>query len=156
VILLFGVFVLLGVQYLGYAEFDLAGKLLFSGEFQRSVGAQLELRKFRAALTEAGTASDCWCVIQEASAKFGFREVRLRLTGETFEHVADDVASAGWTVRIPLANGDYAALVRPFASQEVPMVVAPFVDSLREVLVEKFPEVVADPAKRPEVISLAD
>lgn len=156
VILLFGVFVLLGVQYLGYAEFDLAGKLLFSGEFQRSVGAQLELRKFRAALTAAGTASDCWYVIQGACAKFGFREVRLRLTGESFEHIADDVAAASWTVRIPLANGDYAALVRPFASQELPMVVAPFVDLLREVLVEKFPEALPDQAKRAEAISLAD
>ena len=54
-ILLFGVFVLLGIQYLGYAEFDLAGRLLFSGEFQRSVSAQLDLRKFRAALAAAGT-----------------------------------------------------------------------------------------------------
>ena len=42
-LLLFGVFVLLGIQYLGYAEFDLAGRLLFSGEFQRTVSAQLEV-----------------------------------------------------------------------------------------------------------------
>ena len=55
-LLLFGVFVLLGIQYLGYAEFDLAGQLLFSGEFQRSVSAQLDLRKFRAALAAAAHA----------------------------------------------------------------------------------------------------
>ena len=56
-LLLFGVFVLLGIQYLGYAEFDLAGRLLFSGEFQRSVSAQLDLRKFRVALAAARNAS---------------------------------------------------------------------------------------------------
>ena len=71
-LLLFGVFVLLGIQYLGYAEFDLAGRLLFSGEFQRSVSAQLDLRKFRAALAAAGTPAGCWEVIREACGKFGF------------------------------------------------------------------------------------
>ena len=82
-LLLFGIFVLLGIQYLGYAEFDLAGRLLFSGEFQRSVGAQLELRKFRAALAAAGTPAGCWEVIREACAKFGFHEVRLCLAGKS-------------------------------------------------------------------------
>jgi hypothetical protein len=65
-LLLFGVFVLLGIQYLGYAEFDLAGRLLFGGDFQRSVSAQLDLRKFRAALVAAGTPAGCWEVIREA------------------------------------------------------------------------------------------
>ena len=68
-LLLFGLFVLLGIQYLGYAEFDLAGRLLFSGEFQRSVSAQLDLRKFRAALAAAGTPAACWEVIREACAE---------------------------------------------------------------------------------------
>ena len=63
--LLFGVFMLLGIQYLGYAEFDLAGRLLFSGEFQRTVGAQLDLRKFHAALAAAATPAACWEVIRE-------------------------------------------------------------------------------------------
>ena len=151
-LLLFGVFVLLGIQYLGYAEFDLAGRLLFSGEFQRSVSAQLELRKFRAALAAAGTPAGCWDVIREACGKFGFEQVRLCVAGEIFEYSADDSGAPGWTVRVPLANGDYAVLARPFASPVLPMVVAPFVDSLRETLVEKFPEDAAHEA----AVSLAE
>ncbi len=140
-LLLFGVVVLLGIQYLGYAEFDLAGKLLFSGEFQRSVSAQMDLRKFRAALAAAPTPAGCWEVIREASGKFGFEQVRLCLAGEIFESPPSEAsATPGWTVRVPLANGDYATLTRPFASAVLPMVVAPFVDSLREILVGKFPE----------------
>jgi UDP-GlcNAc:undecaprenyl-phosphate GlcNAc-1-phosphate transferase len=154
-LLLFGVFVLLGIQYLGYAEFDLAGRLLFSGEFQRSVGAQLELRKFRAALAAAGTPAGCWEVIREACSRFGFHQVRLRLGGEAFEYGADEPAAPAWTVRVPLANGDYAVLDRPFASPVLPMVVAPFIDSLRETLVEKFPEA-AHEAKGAAAISLAE
>jgi UDP-GlcNAc:undecaprenyl-phosphate GlcNAc-1-phosphate transferase len=154
-LLLFGVFVLLGVQYLGYAEFDLAGKLLFSGEFQRSVSAQLDLRKFRAALAAAGTPAGCWEVVREACGKFGFQQVRLCLAGEIFEHSSDDSGAPGWTVRVPLANGDYAVLGRPFASPVLPMVVAPFVDSMRETLVEKFPEIAAHKAKGPAAVSLA-
>ena len=154
-LLLFGVFVLLGVQYLGYAEFDLAGRLLFSGEFQRSVSAQLELRKFRAALGGAATAADCWEAVREACGKFGFQQARLCLAGEIFEYSSDDSAAPGWTVRVPLANGDYAVLTRPFASSVLPMVVAPFVDSLREILVEKFPEIATSEAKAPAAVSLA-
>jgi hypothetical protein len=155
-LVLFGVFVLLGVQYLGYAEFDLAGKLLFSGEFQRSVSAQLDLRKFRAALAAAGTPADCWEVIREVCGKFGFQQVRLCLAGETFEYSSDEAVAPGWTVRVPLANGDYAVLARPFASTVLPMVVAPFVDSLREILVGKFPEIATNEASGPAAVSLAE
>jgi UDP-GlcNAc:undecaprenyl-phosphate/decaprenyl-phosphate GlcNAc-1-phosphate transferase len=155
-LVLFGLFVLLGVQYLGYAEFDLAGRLLFSGEFQRSVSAQLDLRKFRAALAAAATPAGCWEVIRETCSKFGFHQVRLCLAGEIFDSSSDDSATPGWTVRVPLSNGDYAVLARPFASPVLPMVVAPFVDSLREILVEKFPEMAANEATRAPAVSLAE
>jgi UDP-GlcNAc:undecaprenyl-phosphate GlcNAc-1-phosphate transferase len=155
-LLLFGVFVLLGIQYLGYAEFDLAGRLLFSGEFQRTVSAQLDLRKFRAALAAAGTPGGCWEAIREACGKFGFQQVRLRLAGEIFEYCADESGVPGWTVRVPLSNGDYVVLVRPFASEVLPMVVAPFVDSLRETLVGKFPESAMNEAKSEAAVSLAE
>jgi UDP-GlcNAc:undecaprenyl-phosphate GlcNAc-1-phosphate transferase len=155
-LLLFGIFVLLGIQYLGYAEFDLAGRLLFGGDFQRSVSAQLELRKFRAALAAAGTPAACWETIREACGKFGFQQARLCLAGEVFEYSADDSGAPGWTVRVPLANEDYAVLARPFASDVLPMVVAPFVDSLRETLVEKFPEIAADEATSTAAVSLAE
>jgi UDP-GlcNAc:undecaprenyl-phosphate/decaprenyl-phosphate GlcNAc-1-phosphate transferase len=154
-LLLFGVFVLLGIQYLGYTEFDLAGRLLFSGDFQRSVSAQLDLRKFRASLAGAGTPNGCWEAIREACGKFGFQQARLSLAGEIFEYSFNDSTAPGWTVRVPLANGDYAMLVRPFASSVLPMAVAPFVDSLREILVEKFPATATQEAKGPAAVSLA-
>ena len=110
-LLLFGVFVLLGIQYLGYAEFDLAGRLLFSGEFQRSVSAQLELRKFRAALAAAGAPADCWEVIRDACARFGFQQVRLRLAGEIFEYSRRRLRCRRLDgARAALTNGDYAVL----------------------------------------------
>jgi hypothetical protein len=58
-------------------------------------------------------------------------------------------------VRVPLANGDYAVLARPFASPVLPMVVAPFVDSLREILVEKFPEIATNEASGPAAVPVA-
>ena len=154
-ILLFAVFMLLGIQYLGYAEFDLAGRLLFSGEFQRTVSAQLDLRKFRAALAAAATPADCWVVIRDACSKFGFQQARLRLVGVSYEYSSDDAEAPGWTVRVPLSNGDYAVLSRPFASSVLPMVVAPFVDLLRQTLVEKFPESAAAEPAGSAAVSLA-
>jgi UDP-GlcNAc:undecaprenyl-phosphate GlcNAc-1-phosphate transferase len=155
-LLLFGLSVLLGIQYLGYAEFDLAGRLLFGGDFQRSVSAQLELRKFRAALAAADTSAGCWEVIREACGKFGFQQVRLCLAGERFEYSAEESGAPGWTVRVPLSNGDYAALERPFESDVLPMVVAPFINSLREALVGKFPEIATSEADGPAAVSLAE
>jgi len=139
-IVLFGVFVLIGIQYLGYAEFDLAGRLLFSGEFQRTVGAQIELRKFRASLVAANTPGDCWDLIREACRRFGFHQVRLTLAGQVYEYTCDEPQVPGWTLHLPLANGDSADLCRPFSSPVLPMMAAPFADLLRQTLVEKFPE----------------
>lgn len=139
-ILLFGVFVLLGIQYLGYAEFNLAGRLLFGGELQRTVSAQMDLRKFEAALIAATTPSACWEVVREGCVKFGFRQVRLNLAGEVCEYSQDDAEDPGWTVRVPISSRDYAVLSRPFKSAVLPMAVAPFIDVLRHALVKKFPE----------------
>jgi UDP-GlcNAc:undecaprenyl-phosphate/decaprenyl-phosphate GlcNAc-1-phosphate transferase len=153
-IVLFCIFMLLGIQYLGYAEFDLAGRLLFGGEFQRTVSAQLDLRKFSTALAAAATPAECWEVIREAGGKFGFQQVRLRLAGEVFEHSSDETDAANWTAHVPLANGDYVQLARAFGSSALPMVVAPFVDLLRQTLVEKFPEVATGQAGAPAAVSL--
>jgi UDP-GlcNAc:undecaprenyl-phosphate/decaprenyl-phosphate GlcNAc-1-phosphate transferase len=139
-ILLFGVFVLLGIQYLGYAEFDVAGRLLFSGEFQRSVSAQLDLRKFRATLAACATPAACGEAIRDVGRKFGFQQVRLSLAGEVLEYFFDETEAPGWTMRVPLSNGDYVILSRAFASDVLPMMVAPFVDVLRATLTGKFPE----------------
>ena len=150
-VVLFGVFVLLGIQYLGYAEFDLAGRLLVSGEFRRTVSAQVELRKFRAALTAAATPSACWEAIRDACAKFGFQHARLCLGGEVYEYPVEDAEVSGWTIRVPLSNADYVVLSRPFASARLPMIVAPFADLLRQTLVEKFPESAAVESAGPAV-----
>ena len=146
---------MLGIQYLGYAEFDLAGRLLFSGEFQRSVSAQLDLRKFRAALAAAGHAGG---MLGRASAKLapsldsGRRGYAW--PGEIFEYSCRCVrkppagrCACRWPTEIT------PSLVRPFASAVLPMVVAPFIDSLREILVEKFPEAATHEA--PAAVSLA-
>jgi len=151
-LILFGVFVLLGIQYLGYAEFDLAGRLLFSGDFQRSVDAQMHLRDFRKALSAATTPVSCWEAIRVAAERCGFQQVRLSLAGEVFEYSSTQAAEPSWSVRVPLTNGDYANLVRPFTSTVLPMLVAPFIESLREILAGKFPEANA-PAAQPAIVA---
>ena len=50
-------------------------------------------------------------------------------------------------MRVPLANGDYAILARPFGSTVLPMTVAPFIDMLRQMLMEKFPDNAAHEAQ---------
>ena len=157
IIILFCVFVLLGIQYLGYTEFDLAGRLLFGGEFQRTLSAQLDLRKFSTALAAAATPAACWELIREASRKFGFEQIRLCLAGEIFEYSHGELAqnaAPSWTARVPLANGDYAVLVRSFGSPLPPMALAPFIDLLRQTLIEKFPETATNEVASQSEVSL--
>lgn len=154
-VILFGVFVLIGIQYLGYAEFDLAGRLLFSGEFQRTLAAQLDLRRFRASLITAATPAACWEVIRETCPKFGFQHARLCLAGEVYESSFERPEAPGWTVCVPLTGGGYAALSRPSASTVLPMIVAPFLDVLQQALVEKFPEAAVNESADPAVSALS-
>jgi UDP-GlcNAc:undecaprenyl-phosphate GlcNAc-1-phosphate transferase len=131
-----------GIRQLRYAEFGLASRLLFGGEMQRTLGGQLRLERLAEELAEVETQDECWRLVSAAARDFGFESVRLRLSGVVREasqlNGASDGSAACWSVRVPVGagfgNDDGFELTRRFESGVLPMMVAPFLDTLRRGL----------------------
>lgn len=133
-----------GVKQLRYAEFGLASRLLFGGEMQRTLGGQLRLERLAEELSEAASEDECWRLVSAAAKDFGFESIRLRLRGSLRE--AGDLSGLSadlhpcWSVRVPVGRADAFELTRRFDSGVLPMMVAPFLDTLRRGLESRLEE----------------
>jgi UDP-GlcNAc:undecaprenyl-phosphate GlcNAc-1-phosphate transferase len=126
------------IHYLRYAEFMLAGQMLRTGEFQRSVNARLNLSSFEQAIADAATIGDCWEIILGVRETFGFAAIRMHAGGRLYEVWPPEAASPRyWTMHIPLSDRDYIELAREFGHPTLPMVVVPFIDLLSAALADK-------------------
>jgi UDP-GlcNAc:undecaprenyl-phosphate GlcNAc-1-phosphate transferase len=126
-----------GIQHLGYAEFEMARRLVLAGNFRRQLNAELQLSTFRDNLAAAATAEQCWKVLQNAYSEFGFNEIRFKLGRRIYTHTTNGHHIANtWTVRIPLSESDYVNLSREFDT-ECPPIVARFTDAIGKALLTK-------------------
>ena len=124
-----------GVRQLRYAEFGLASRLLFGGEFQRTLGGQLRLERLAEDVSQADSEEQCWKLVSAAALDFGFDSIRLSMRGSLREQGANGTAPKDcWSLRVPFGDGDYFELTRRFESGVLPMMVAPFLDTLRRAL----------------------
>lgn len=111
IVLLFCAVALIGIQYLGYTEFSVAGKMLFGGGFQRNLRAELDLSALQKSIAGAKTAGQCAKLVEGAAAAFGLVAVRMRIGGEEFPG-AEVPDGSGWRAHIELANSDCIELAR--------------------------------------------
>jgi UDP-GlcNAc:undecaprenyl-phosphate/decaprenyl-phosphate GlcNAc-1-phosphate transferase len=126
-----------GIQHLGYAEFEMARRLVLAGNFRRQLNAELKLATFRDNLAVAETPEQCWNVLQNMYSEFGFNEIRFKLGGRLYTHTTNGHhAAETWTVRIRLSENDYVNLSREFDT-ESPPIVARFTDAIGKVLPTK-------------------
>ncbi len=65
-----------GIRQLRYAEFEVAGQLLFNGEFRNVVAQKVRLRNLSAALDRAGSQDDWWRALSSAAREEDW--IRLR------------------------------------------------------------------------------
>jgi UDP-GlcNAc:undecaprenyl-phosphate/decaprenyl-phosphate GlcNAc-1-phosphate transferase len=134
VIVLFCAGAWIGVQHLGYAEFEIARRMVLGGNFRRHLNAELELSTFRDNLTAAVTPEQCWEVLQHTYSEFGFNEIRFKVGGRLYTHTTNGHHVADtWTIRIRLSENDYLNLSREFDT-EAPPIVARFTDTISKVL----------------------
>jgi hypothetical protein len=131
----------IGIRQLRYAEFGLASRLLFGGEMQRTLGGQLRLERLAVDLSQAVDEDHCWRLVSAAARDFGFESIRLSWRGSIWEQASDDAApSECWSLRVPFGDLDYFELTRRFESGVLPMMVAPFLDTLRRALEDRLEE----------------
>jgi UDP-GlcNAc:undecaprenyl-phosphate/decaprenyl-phosphate GlcNAc-1-phosphate transferase len=128
----------IGIQHVGFVEFNCLGALIRKGSFQRAVDAQVELRAIEQNLSAAHTLDDCWLAVRRASAQLGFDRITMRV-GETVyeESVADGTGHRCWTIDIPLSSRGFVKLAHPFNRPRAAAVVEAFADLLLHVLDRK-------------------
>ena len=151
VIVLFCAGAWIGVQHLGYAEFEMARRIVLGGNFRRQLNAELLLGTFRDNLTAAVTPEACWEVLQDMYSEFGFNEIRFKVGGRLYTHTTNGHHVADtWTVRIRLSENDYLNLSREFDT-EAPPIVARFTDVIGKVLRTKTSEMLRTDTFHPDV-----
>jgi hypothetical protein len=136
IVLVFCAVAWMGIQYLGYAEFTFAGRILFGGDLQRALRLQMDLQAFGKSLTDSSSPEDCARLIQGSAPKFGFVVVRLQLAGETLVATGDG-ARVGWEVRVPISHTDFIELARDVSNPAAAGSAGPFLDSLRAGVPDK-------------------
>ncbi len=130
----------LGIRQLRYAEFGLASRLLFGGDFQRTLGGQLRLEQLVIEVSQAPGEEECWRLLAAATRDFGFDSLRLSLRGVLREHINSTGSGECWSMRVPFGDQDYFELTRRFESTVLPMMVAPFLDTVRRALESRLEE----------------
>jgi UDP-GlcNAc:undecaprenyl-phosphate/decaprenyl-phosphate GlcNAc-1-phosphate transferase len=110
--------VLLAVRRLRYQEFQLAGRMLLAGEFQRRLRDRLRLEKLADQLQEARNADDWWALLAEfASESSWVRCVWFGGPGEMQEWVASSKPPF-WTFSIPLGDAGTIRIEGPGSPED--------------------------------------
>jgi UDP-GlcNAc:undecaprenyl-phosphate/decaprenyl-phosphate GlcNAc-1-phosphate transferase len=138
IVLVICIVALIGIRQLRYAEFGLASRLLFGGELQRTLGGQIRLEMLAEKLGGAQSEEDCWRVLAASIDDFGFAAVELSLRGHRWQKsIPGSLDSECWSLQVPISDQDWLRLKRPFATGVLPMMVTPFLDTVRRALQSK-------------------
>jgi hypothetical protein len=128
-----------GIQNLGYAEFDQARRLILAGGFRQSLNSNLALRSFEQSLSDAKTLDERWTILRKALRVLGLVEVRWRLDGKVDgDELWKMNDEAGWTLRIPLAGDNYINFTRITNVDDPPLNVDALVGIIRRNFGEPF------------------
>ena len=143
VILLFCIATWIGIQRLGFIEFDTAGKMILQGSFRKLLNSQISLRNFESTLRRANTPDECWVILENTYREFGFYRIHMQLAGNTYTAATREPdkpeSFRAWRVEIPVSNNDYVQLTREFENNANNSTVALFADILRKTLESKLP-----------------
>ena len=105
VILAFCVAAAIGIRQLRYPEFNIAGRLLFHGEFQRAMTVKLKVESIASALERSATSDQWWETLVQSFAPLGL--VAIRWISPAGLHEQRNLASPStWEFRVPLTDAD--------------------------------------------------
>jgi UDP-GlcNAc:undecaprenyl-phosphate/decaprenyl-phosphate GlcNAc-1-phosphate transferase len=134
IVILFAGGVWIGIRQLGYTEFTSARRMFLGGKFRRIIDVETRMADFEASLAKATSMEECWAQICSGSQSFGFREVRMSLSGRLFENAYSGPAKPRWQLRIPLPDSQYVNFYRDFDSDMNPLVLSAFAEVVQRGL----------------------
>lgn len=136
VVVCFCVAAWIGVQHLGYGEFDLARKMVLRGTLRSMIDVQMRLQQYEADLSQASTSDQIWKTICAGCEEFSFEGARLRL-GETVFETPTPQGVPLWQLRIPLPDKQYVNFYRKVDASMHPLVLTLFCQTTERVLLAK-------------------
>lgn len=135
IIILFCAAAWIGVQHLGYAEFGIAGRLVFRGALRRIIDVQVRLQQFERSLHAARGIEEKWHIILEGCREFGFRGARMKIGDRIYEDIAPPSGTgAVWQLRIPLPDGQYVNFYRDLQTDMHPIALNGFAEIVQKGL----------------------
>jgi UDP-GlcNAc:undecaprenyl-phosphate GlcNAc-1-phosphate transferase len=106
VILAFCVAAWVGIRQLRYPEFDIVGRLLFRGEFQRAMNVKLRVESIASKLEAAATSDQWWTALELSVSSLSLVAIRWSSGAEVRERRGSPSPSA-WSFRVPLGPADF-------------------------------------------------
>jgi len=138
VIVAFAVVAFIGIRKLRYPEFDVAGRLLFRGGFQRAMNVRLKIEMVASALERAATGDQWWDALSQSLAPLHLISVRWISSSGSREQRKSS-APAGWFFRIPLSSSDAVEFEGAFLSEETAPAPAFDLVGFAEILKRTYP-----------------
>ena len=137
VLVLFGVATWIGVHYLEYAEFEATRRFLWS-EIRPILSAHIQLKSLERALLAATTVEQCWDALEHTARALGYSHMNARLAGEGFAtEPGRSKNGAFWQMRLNLSESDYLNIAQREGDCGQPVLVVPFIDTVRRVLPDR-------------------
>ena len=147
-VVLFAAGTWIGVRHLEYAEFQAMRRFLWAG-FRPMLSAHVKLRLLERSLTGAASVEQCWAALERAAQSLGYSHMNARLAGRHFSTSPERTRiSAFWQMRLNLPGTDYVNITQREGSSEQPVLVVPFIDTVRRILPRKIAQLEAAPAIR--------
>ena len=94
---------LAGIHELRYPEFEVAGRLLFHGEFQKVFAQKLRLKELAQSLERSGTRDEWWRLLASAAQEWKWVCLRWTAPGALREHVLD-TRKPSWSFVVELTE----------------------------------------------------
>jgi UDP-GlcNAc:undecaprenyl-phosphate GlcNAc-1-phosphate transferase len=138
IVVVFCIAAWIGVQRLGYAEFNMAGRMVRLRTFQGVLNAQLQLGGLEEALRAANTVEECFAAARETAFVLGFTQISMRMDHTVMEaHRPGHLVEEAWSLSVPLSSEGFVRLSHSFDSTGPPMVIGSLAQLLRRALVPK-------------------
>jgi UDP-GlcNAc:undecaprenyl-phosphate GlcNAc-1-phosphate transferase len=148
VILVFCAVAWVGIQNLGYAEFEQARRIILAGGFRKALNSQLTLRAFEESFAVANSIEECWEALQEAARRLGFAEVRWHVGDVAYHRALWRIdGNAAWSLRIPLGEYDYVNFNRASDADPFAINTSALADVMRKTIGTKCGKLTARPVR---------
>lgn len=127
IVLLFCAGAWIGVQHLGYGEFQAARTVVFGGLIQRVINAQVTLKQLRSGLAGADSLDEQWNILSDTSRKLGFHEAGLTVDGRVWTSSPGPAPECKcWRMTVPVNGSGVAHFSIPIDGNLYPATLAAF------------------------------